>query len=138
VRAAGTASTAIGTCTTKIACHDTAWVSNPPATAVVGSVFAVTDTVVNQGPVVAGGSTTRYYLSLDTAKNAGDVLLTGTRGVPSLNGGTSSTGTVNVVIPAGTASGTYFLLACADEFAAVTEANETNNCVASTTPVTVN
>ena len=29
--AAGTASTANGTCTMKIACHENAWVSRPPA-----------------------------------------------------------------------------------------------------------
>ena len=113
-------------------------VSNPPATATVGTVFAVTDTVQNQGPVAASGTTTRYYLSIDGVKNTGDVLLTGSRGVGTLNGGVSSTGTVNVVIPSGTAPATYVLLACADDFSAVTEGNETNNCVASTGQVTVN
>jgi trimeric autotransporter adhesin len=115
----------------------TTTVSNPPAAALAGSFFAVTDTVQNVGPVGAGGTTTRYYLSLDGVKNAGDVLLTGTRGVGSLSGGASSTGTVNVVIPAGTAAGTYLLLACADDFGALSESNEGNNCVASTSQVTV-
>jgi trimeric autotransporter adhesin len=112
-------------------------VSNPPATAVMGTVFAVTDTVQNVGPVAAAGTTTRYYLSLDGVKNTGDVLLTGTRGVGTLNGGATSTGTVNVVIPSGTAAGTYLLLACADDFAALSESNEANNCVASASQVTV-
>jgi subtilase family serine protease len=112
-------------------------VSNPPTAAPAGAFFAVTDTVQNVGAVAAGGTTTRYYLSLDGVKNAGDVLLTGTRGVGSLNGGATSTGTVTVVIPSGTAAGTYVLLACADDFGAVTESNEANNCVASAGTVQV-
>src|SRR5262249_53866437 len=99
--------------------------------------FSVTDTVQNVGAATAGGSTTRYYLSLDTVKNAGDVLLTGTRGVGTLAGGATSTGTVTVLIPATTPLATYFLLACAHDLAHVTESDETNNCVASTATVQV-
>ena len=42
----------------------------------------MTDTVKNIGAVPSGTSTTRYYLSLDGVKNAGDTLLTGSRPVP--------------------------------------------------------
>jgi hypothetical protein len=112
-------------------------VSSPPATATVGQSFSVTDTVQNSGSVQAGASTTRYYLSLDTVKSGTDTRLTGTRGVPSLNGGQSSAGTVTVTIPSGIAAGTYRLLACADDLNAVSETNENNNCGASTASVTV-
>jgi hypothetical protein len=83
-------------------------------------------------------STTRYYLSLDTAKAAGDTLLTGSRAVPGLAAGaTSPPGTVTVTIPSTTPLNTYLLLACADDLNTVVETNETNNCKASATAVTV-
>ena len=112
-------------------------VSNPPTTATQGGSFAVTDTAQNNGGGPAGASTTRYYLSVDTAKSAGDVLLSGTRAVPALAAAASSTGTVTVTVPGATAIGTYFLLACADDTGAVAETNEANNCIASTTTVDV-
>lgn len=111
-------------------------VTNPPATAVVGSSFAVTDTVQNIGGVTATASTTRYWLSATTTKNGGR-LLTGSRAVPPLGSGATSTGTATVTVTAGTASGTYFLLACADDTTQVTESNEKNNCKASATQVVV-
>ena len=42
-----------------------------------------------------------------------------------------------MTIPAATPLDTYFLLACADNTNAVVETDETNNCVPSTTTVTV-
>jgi hypothetical protein len=111
-------------------------VTNPPAMAVVGDSFSVTETVRNQGTETAGASTTRYYLSRDT-KRGSDVRLDGTRPVGSLLPGASSTGTANVTISATTAPGTYFLLACADDRKRVPETNEKNNCRASGTLVGV-
>ncbi len=111
--------------------------SNPPAAAVVGEVFSVTDTTANAGTASAGASTTRHYLSLDAAWSSGDALLTGTRSVPGLGAGATSAGTVAVAIPSGAATGTYYLLACADDTKVVTESNETNNCKASTTTIAV-
>ncbi len=112
-------------------------VSDPPANAVVGSQFAVTDTAKNNGPGTAGPSTTRYYLSLNTVKDSGDVLLGGSRAVPSLIAGQTSTGTVTVTVPTSTATGDYYLLACADDTFVVTESNGGNNCLASHTKVAV-
>jgi hypothetical protein len=37
----------------------------------------------------------------------------------------------NYTIPASTPAGSYHLLACADDLGAVSESNETNNCIAS-------
>jgi hypothetical protein len=107
-------------------------VSNPPARLNAGQSFSVTDTVQNFGDVAAGSSTTRYYLSTDTGKDGDDRRLTGTRSVPSLNSGQSSTGTVSVTIPSATSPGTYHVLACADDTGSVGETNENNNCRAST------
>jgi subtilase family serine protease len=112
-------------------------VSAPPATKVRGTSFPVTDTAQNVGAVASGASVTRYYLSLDAVKSAGDLLLTGSRGVPALAAGASHSGTVTVTIPAATPPNTYFLLACADGPSTVVETNETNNCTASSTTVTV-
>src|SRR5438093_11510062 len=51
----------------------------------------------------------------------------------------SDTLSLHVALPicAGTAGGTYFLLACADYTLVVPETNESNNCKASATQVTV-
>jgi len=111
-------------------------VTNPPATVLDGSSFSVTDTVQNIGSAAAAASTTRYYLSTTTSKS-GARLLTGSRAVPSLAASATSSGTVTVTVSAGTAGGTYFLLACADYTIVVPETNESNNCKASATQVTV-
>ena len=112
-------------------------VSAPPATKARGTSFPVTDTVQNVGAVASGASATRYYLSLDTVKSAGDALLTGSRAVPGLAAGGSHSGTVTVTIPAATPLNTYFLLACADAPNTVVETDEANNCKASGTTVTI-
>jgi len=112
-------------------------VSNPPASAITGSSFSVTDTVKNQGNASAGASITSYYLSLDTAKGSGDIPLTGSRSVPSLGINGTNSGTITVTIPSGTASGSYYLLACADDTNVVPESNEGNNCITSASKVNV-
>jgi subtilase family serine protease len=112
-------------------------VSNPPTTKAPGTTFSVTDTTRNAGTVASGVSTTRYYLSLDGLKNAGDTLLVGSRAVPGLAAGAASPGTVTVTIPSTTPLTTYFLLACADDLNAVVETNAGNNCKASATRVIV-
>ena len=106
-------------------------VDDPSATTLVGSNFRVTDITRNVGAASAGASTTRFYLSLDQARSADDVLLTGSRDIPALAAGSSSSDTVTVFIPSGTAAGTYYLLACADDLGVIAESNESNNCVAS-------
>ena len=110
-------------------------VTNPPATALDGNSFSVTDTVQNVGSTAAAASTTRYYLSITTSKS-GARQLNGSRAVPSLAASASSSGTVTVTVSAGTAAGTYFLLACADDTLVVPEINE-KNCKASAAQVTV-
>jgi subtilase family serine protease len=110
-------------------------VSNVPASISRGSSYFVTDTAQNDGTGDAGASVTRYYLSLTRQKGPGAILLTGSRSVPALrsvgpNG--RSTGSTTVTVPSSAVPGTYFLLACSDDTNAVVEANETNNCIAST------
>lgn len=110
-------------------------VSQPLATVADGTSFPVTDTVQNIGSVTAAASKTRYYLS-STKSKTGAHLLTGSRSVPSLAPGATSSGTVTVTVPAGLPSGTYFLLTCSDDTLVVPEVNESNNCTASTNVTT--
>jgi len=111
--------------------------SNPPASVPLGGSFTVTDTTQNQGTATAGASTTRYRLSTDPIITSSDPLLTGSRSVPSLAAGASSSGSVLVTVPTTIAPGSYYLGACADDLGVVAESNETNNCRASTTTVQV-
>lgn len=113
----------------------TTFVSNPPASFKRGNKFDVTDTVRNQGSAKAGGTKTRYYLSLDGSGL--DKRLAGERRVPGLNPGVTSTGTERVEIRPDTVPGTYFLIACADDDDKVKESNETNNCTAAVGTVQV-
>jgi trimeric autotransporter adhesin len=111
-------------------------VTDPPATIAIGASFPVTDTVQNNGNTSAGASTTRYYLSTNGSKS-GARQLNGSRSVPSLAAGATSSGTVSVRVTSGSATGTYYLLACADDTLVVPETNESNNCKASAGQVTV-
>jgi CARDB protein/copper-binding protein NosD len=112
-------------------------VSNPPSRVRRRGTLSVTDVVGNQGTGTAAASIARYYLSVDAVRSAGDQLLTGDRAVPSLAPGAQSAGTVSVKVPVTMATGSYFLLVCADDRNLVAESNEGNNCVASATQVSV-
>ena len=105
-------------------------VSNPPATAVRGARFSVTDTVQNVGAVGAGASNTRYFLSLSRTTRSGGARLQGSRSVPALAAGNTATGTVAVTVPLTAPRGWFYLLACADATNLVAEAKEGNNCKA--------
>jgi subtilase family serine protease len=109
-----------------------------PTRAVAGQVIALSSTVRNAGTALlpAQTSTLAYYLSADIVLDGGDVLL-GTRLVPGLGAGATSTGTTSVTIPAGTSTGTYFVIARADDANAVGEANETNNTRVVAVPIVV-
>ena len=91
-----------------------------------GAPITVTDTVRNQGGGAAPATNTRFYLSVDSVLDASDVLL-GSRAVAALAPGASDTGSVTLTIPAGTATGYYYVIAKADGDNALAETNETNN-----------
>lgn len=112
-------------------------VSNPPATAVRGTVMSITETVTNGGSAASVSSTNKYYLSLNGVVDAGDYLLPPTRTVPALAAGGTSTGTKNLTVPATVVHGLYHVIACADFNNTVTESNEANNCRASAGLVTI-
>jgi subtilase family serine protease len=98
-----------------------------PSSIAAGASVSLTDTVTNSGAGSAGASTTRFFLSVNYQLDAGDVQLAESRSVPVLAPGTSSAKTTSVVIPAGTAAGSYFILVKTDADGVVAEANEGNN-----------
>src|SRR5499427_2247954 len=97
-----------------------------PATAGAGFAITLNETTGNIGVGSAGATSTRYYLSSDTSIGAGDVLL-GSRTLAGLAPAGSSAGVTNVTIPAGTANGSYFIVARADDLNQASESNEGNN-----------
>jgi subtilisin family serine protease len=137
--------------------------TNPPGSAARGTKFSVTETTKNQGtgstsiqeadatdndeadaaddeeadPAAVNQTKTRYYLSLDALKDAGDKRMKGAHGVPVLAAGAEHTKTRKITIPGNTVPNTYFLLACADDTKKVVETNEGNNCKASATTIVV-
>ena len=97
-----------------------------PSSATVGSTITIKDTTKNQGTVLAGGSTTRFYLSVNNVFEAGDTLIAG-RTVGQLAAGASSNGSATWTIPAGTPKGIYYIIARADDGGIVAETDETDN-----------
>jgi subtilisin family serine protease/subtilase family serine protease len=97
-----------------------------PATAGAGQAIAVTDTTKNAGAAAADPSRTRFYLSANSTLEGSDTLI-GSRSVPALAAGASSSGSTTVTIPQGTTAGTWYLIANADGEGVVAEASETNN-----------
>ena len=97
-----------------------------PALSGAGETMVVTDTTTNLGAGPVAASETGFYLSTNTVLDTADILL-GTRAIPGLAGGDSSTGSVSLSVPASIASGNYYLLAKADQTGAVVELLENNN-----------
>lgn len=112
-------------------------VSNPPANAKRGDKLRITDTTQNAAAVGAKSTKTQYLLSRDTVRGAGDVLLSGSRGISDLAAGAGNSGAAKLTVPKTTALDSYFVLACADDAKAVTETDEGNNCRASAGTVTI-
>lgn len=113
-------------------------VSASGASVVRGRQLGVTDTTRNGGVVRVGESSqTGLWLSTDASRGPDDVRL-GTRAVPDLlPAGGGSTGTVTLTVPAGTPTGSYSVLACADADRLLFESNEANNCAVSASRVDV-
>jgi subtilase family serine protease/subtilisin family serine protease len=97
-----------------------------PPTAAAGQSITITDTNRNQGSGSASASVTRYFLSANTALDAADVPL-GERSVPDLSAGASNTASTSLTLPAGTATGAWYVIAKADADGSVPEISEVNN-----------
>ncbi len=97
-----------------------------PAAAGAGTTMVVSDTTTNQGTGGASASATAYYLSANALLDAADAQI-GSRSVPALPVGASSSGSASLQIPASTPTGTYYVIAVADAANAVAETLENNN-----------
>ena len=97
-----------------------------PSSAAAGSSITVSDTTGNQGPEAVPATVTRFYLSANSSFSADDVLL-GSRPVSGLAAGATQMASTVLVVPAGLAPRTYYLIAVADGADGVAESLETNN-----------
>ena len=98
-----------------------------PSSVVRGGSMTVSDTSRNQGGGAARtSSTTRFYLSSNATLDASDVSL-GARTAGPLAAGAQSQVPTTLTVPTGTAPGTYYVIARADDASAVAETSETNN-----------
>src|SRR5436309_12103551 len=105
--------------------------SKPPASVAGGATFRSTVSIANVGrraarrspvrflgasPAFAekGGSYTRVYLSRNARKDSGDVALSPAWLVPALQAGKVARHTWLVRVPTATATGLWFVIACAD------------------------
>jgi subtilase family serine protease len=97
-----------------------------PLRAAAGGTITLTDTTANSGSGPAAASTTAFYVSSNITLEAGDTRLSPARSVPALAAGQSSASTTTVTLP-DLAPGPWYVLAVADDGAAVPETQETNN-----------
>ena len=113
-------------------------VSALPALVLVGDTLSIVHTTKNLGSASAGPTTTRYYLSRDTARGEGDVALGATSAEPTLvpGGQSDPAATVDAIIPA-VAAGAYHLIACANDSHPVPETTTGDNCFASAQTFTI-
>jgi trimeric autotransporter adhesin len=92
-----------------------------------GGPITVTATTKNQGAAPVGESTTAFYLSTDSSYDAAIDQFLGNRTVGELAISATSTVQTQLVVPAGTAIGRYFVIGVADANNAVAESQENNN-----------
>jgi subtilase family serine protease len=97
-----------------------------PQTGGAGFTVEVSDTTANQGSRASDPSSTSFYLSTDYFLKDDDTLL-GSRTVPGLASGESSTASTALTLPETVTPGTYRLFAKADGPGQVPEPNEVNN-----------
>jgi subtilase family serine protease len=88
----------------------------------------------NQGATSSPSSSTGYYLSTNTTWDAADIFLSYSN-ISALATNSSYYGSTTFSIPAGTATGAYYILYFADYASNISETNETNNV--SSLPITV-
>lgn len=113
-----------------------ALLGEPPSSLAAGSTLTVSDKVKNRG-ARARRSENGYFLSPDRFRDLADIQLDGSRSIPRLRSGKSSTGSARLVVPAAIRSGEYRLLVCADVTRRVRERSEPNNCEASDNTISV-
>jgi subtilase family serine protease len=103
-------------------------VSPPPSQIQPGKKFSATAATTNQGTASSLSTKTRWYLSVDAAKDTSDVRLTGALSIAALAPGETVTAGRTVTVPTATPAGTYQVLVCADDTSTTVEIVESNNC----------
>src|SRR3954453_3475619 len=101
-----------------------------------GATIGVYATIKNKGTRKAKASTAAFYLSTDSTKGAGDVLL-GTTAVPRLKPKKQVTVYPFLPVPSSLPAGSYRVVVCADSTTKLKEKKEHNNCAASPGTVTL-
>jgi subtilisin family serine protease len=99
-----------------------------PTTTAVGSTIQLSYQVKNQGVGGAVATTTKFYISKDTALSNDDMLV-GSDTVNAIAAGATSSETASLIINNAIAAGNYYLLYKADANGNIGESNETNNIV---------
>lgn len=97
-----------------------------PSSVPPGGTMNVTDVTKNQGADPSPASVTSFYLSTNSILDSADTPL-GSRSVPELASGATSSATTVLAVPATVAAGSYVLFAKADGPLLISETNETNN-----------
>src|SRR4051812_7927166 len=108
-----------------------------PATLRANQAFTVKATVVNRGRGRARRSAVRFYLSPDGRKGRGAIALKGVGATKALVTRHRVSGIARLIAPGTLPTGTYRLLACADDLKKVRERNEANNCRAASGAIRV-
>jgi subtilase family serine protease len=96
------------------------------ATGMANGTISVTDTTKNQGGVAVPETSTGFYLSTTVTLSAAATFI-GSRTVGALGVLGAESGTSQLVVPAGTAPGVYYVIGVADWNGAVLESLENNN-----------
>jgi subtilase family serine protease len=99
-----------------------------PSITAVGGTIQLSYQVKNQGVGGAVATTTKFYISKDTALSNDDMLV-GSDAVNTIAAGATSSETASVIINNAIAAGNYYLLYQADANGNIGESNETNNIV---------
>jgi hypothetical protein len=102
----------------------------------VGGTLSVSATIVNRGTAAAAASTASIYLSTNTIVTTYDTWIADCQ-VPALAAGASHTCSMSIPIGVAVTPGSYYPGVIADARGVVTETNEANNTLASTTLVKV-
>jgi subtilase family serine protease len=97
-----------------------------PTAAVPGGTMQVSSTTSNVGGGAAPPSTTAFYLSVNLLFDTADLRI-GSRAVGPLMAGGADTGSTTLQLPSTITTGTYYLIARADDGLAIGETSEYNN-----------
>ena len=98
-----------------------------PVVARAGATINIADTTANAGFGGAGASTTTFFFSANNALDSEDPAV-GSRPVPSLAGGASSTATTAVTLPTGISAGSIFIFAKANSVVAIDDCSFITPC----------